>query len=63
MTEHAILCAHCQIAVVATATGEWEGADLDIFGPMVCDACACCLAEKGVQCQGLLETVLQGRDA
>lgn len=49
-----VLCVHCQIAVVATLTGEWKGSDLDVVGPMVCDACASCLAEKGVRCRSLL---------
>lgn len=53
-----VLCVHCQIAVVATLTGEWKGSDLDVVGAMVCDACASCLAERGVRCQSLLEAAL-----
>lgn len=64
MTEREVRCVHCQIYVVATLTGEWEGADVDILGPVVCDACTLCLREKGVRCQSILEAALgAGGDA
>lgn len=59
MSEREVRCVHCQIAVVATLTGEWKGSDLDILGPMVCDTCARCLREKGVRMLTVLEAALE----
>jgi hypothetical protein len=60
MRERPVLCVHCQIAVVATLTGEWTGTDLEIVGPVLCNACVSCLRDKGVRCVTVLEAALGG---